>query len=136
MHESRRRSGPEARVRNGAGVLALTVLVTSSTIAHATPEPPNKKIELGGRDVHEECVELAAGQRLSYSYRAPSAVQFNIHYHAGNAVAYPVRKNAREVRSSYVPHKARGYCMMWANPRAKPVALEYSFVVGAAPHPK
>ena len=62
--------------------------------------------------------------------------QFNIHYHAGNAIAYPVRKNAREVRSSYVPHKARGYCMMWANPRAQPVALEYSFVVGAAPHPK
>ncbi len=118
-------------------MLALMVLMTSHATAQPTPVgEPNKKIELRARDVHEECVELAAGQRLSYWYRAPITVQFNIHYHAGNKIAYPVRKNAREVRASYVPHKARGYCLMWANPRAKPIALEYAFAVGAAPQPK
>src|SRR5687767_3295535 len=110
----------EARVRRGAGALALTALVTSHVIAQPAPAAEaSKKIELRARDVYEECVELAAGQRLSYSYRAPSAVQFDIHYHAGNKIVYPVRKNARQVRASYVPHKARGYCLMWTNPRTK-----------------
>ena len=117
--------------------MALSVLVAAPAVAQAAAAGPySKTIELAAREVHEECIELAAGQRLAYAYSARSTVPFNIHYHVGDKIAYPVRKNARHVRAVYVPHRAQGYCMMWTNPRAKPLALEYSFEVGAAPPPK
>jgi phage baseplate assembly protein gpV len=137
MGESRRDLGRESRMIGVVGVAALTVLLTAPATAQPTvPGVYSKKIELPARDAHEECVELAAGQRLAYSYSAPIAVQFNIHYHARNKIVYPVRKNARHVRAAYVPHKGQGYCLMWTNPRAKPIVLEYSFDVAAAPQPE
>ena len=113
---------------------ALAALGSAPAPAQSVPRTDHiKRIELPAREVHEECVELAVGQRLSYTYSAGRALQFNIHSHAGDKIAYPVRKNARQVRAAYVPHKAQGYCLMWTNPGTKPVTLEYSFEIAAAP---
>jgi hypothetical protein len=134
MGETRQGLLRKTRVRGAA--VALSWLVAAPAHATAAAGPYSKTIELPAREIHEECIELAAGQRLAYTYSARSTVPFNIHYHVGDKIAYPVRKNARHVRAVYVPHRAQGYCMMWTNPRAKPLALEYSFEVGAAPPPK
>jgi len=114
---------------------AVAMLLAAAAHAHDAGVPAaaqSKKIELPGKEFHEECLELAARQRLAYTFRASRALQFNIHYHAGDKTVYPVRKNARHSHSAYVPHAARGYCLMWTNPRATAVQLEYSITVAPA----
>jgi glucan biosynthesis protein len=66
-------------------------------------------VELPAKEFHEECLELAAGQRLNYEFSAAKTVKFNIHYHAGGKVLYAVRKNARHARGVYTSRKAQGF---------------------------
>jgi hypothetical protein len=111
---------------------AAAMLIAAAAHAHDAGLPNaavSRKIQLPGKEFHEECLELAARQRLAYAFRASRALQFNIHYHAGDKTLYAVRKNSRRAHAAYVPHAARGYCLMWTNPRAAAVELEYSLSV-------
>ncbi len=93
----------------------------------------SKQVELAAREFHEECLELGAGQHLTYTYSAARALQFNINYHAGGKVHYAARKNARHARSKFTPRQAQGYCLMWTNPHKTGIRLTYSLsATGAA----
>ena len=111
---------------------AAALLLPSLALAQPSPTPPppgaqSKKIELPAGEFHEECVELAAGQRLVYDFSAAKPVKFNIHYHAGGKVFYPVRKSARHARGVFTSRAAQGYCMMWTNAHAVSIDLNYHF---------
>jgi hypothetical protein len=109
---------------------AALLLLSSFVLAQASATPPgahSKTVELPAKEFHEECLELAAGQRLKYDFAAAKTVKFNIHYHSRGKVLYAVRKNAHHVRGVYTSRKAQGYCMMWTNPHALSVALDYHF---------
>jgi hypothetical protein len=109
---------------------AVALLLPSLALAQPTANPPgaqSKKVELPAREFHEECVELAAGQRLLYDFLAAKTVKFNIHYHAGGKVLYPVRKSARHARGVFTSREAQGYCMMWTNSHAVSINLSYHF---------
>ena len=113
-------------IRAAAALLVLSSLAPAQ--AHATPPGvQSKTVELSAKEFHEECLELAAGQRLNYDFAAAKAVKFNIHYHAGGKVLYAVRKSAHHARGVYTSRKTQGYCMMWTNPYAQSVALSYRF---------
>jgi hypothetical protein len=106
------------------------LLLPSLALAQPTATPPgaqSKKVELPAREFHEECVELAAGQRLIYDFSAAKTVKFNIHYHAGGQILYPVRKNARHAHGVFTSRAAQGYCMMWTNSHAVSIDLSYHF---------
>ena len=65
-------------------------------------------------EVHEECVELKPGDRLDFSFESTEPVDFNIHYHEGNAVVMPlVREKSREDAGMYSVRIAQDYCLMW-----------------------
>ncbi len=72
-----------------------------------------------GRDVpargfEEVCVELKAGDRVRYQFRASGDVDFNIHYHRGKEVFYPVKSAAtRSADAVFTAPHADGYCLMW-----------------------
>jgi len=109
---------------------AALLLLPSFTLAQASATPPgahSKTVELPAKEFHEECLELAAGQRLNYDFAAAKTVKFNIHYHAGGKVLYAVRKSAHHARGVYTSRKTQGYCMMWTNPHALSIALSYHF---------
>ena len=113
-------------------VAAALALLPSFALAHETAVPPgahSKSVRLPAREFHEECRELAAGQRLAYVFTAQKTVQFNIRYHAGDKEFYPVRRSARHIHGEYTSHQAQGYCLMWTNPHAAGVNLRYSFSV-------
>jgi hypothetical protein len=84
-------------------------------------------------DFHELCIELTPRQRIAYEFRTSASVDFNIHFHTGDKVDYPLlRKGLRSLASSFTPTRPDHYCLMWENKTAKPVRLEYSYVIGRA----
>jgi hypothetical protein len=80
---------------------------------------------------HEECMDLRPVDLLHYSFQATRPVQFNIHYHEGATVGYPVKKdNISADKGTFTPDRDQFYCMMWTNSQSGPVNLSYEFTVG------
>jgi hypothetical protein len=94
-------------------LFALLAIAPTVAIAAASSFGPF------GRDVppkgfDEVCVELAAGERVRYQFQASGDVDFNIHYHRGNEVFYPVKLAAvRSTDAVFTAPHADGYCLMW-----------------------
>jgi hypothetical protein len=93
------------------------VLALSSTGVHAAPaEYGPFKLETAANSFDERCVKLGAGQSLRYRFTASVPVDFNIHYHRGDDVFYPVKKTAITTRAGRLRAKtAEVYCLMWEN---------------------
>lgn len=71
-------------------------------------------LELSPYAVHEECVELKAGERIGYLFRAAVPVAFNIHLHEGNAVIEPIAtERAAGESGEFVADRDQTYCLMW-----------------------
>lgn len=69
-------------------------------------------VEAGG--IGERCLKLAAGQAIRYDFRADAPVDFNIHFHAGKDVHYPIRQSGvREAKGSFRARRTEDYCLMW-----------------------
>ena len=64
--------------------------------------------------IHEECLALKAGDRVEFTFESTDPVDFNIHYHEGDAVVMPLsREKAREYAGVYAATLAHDYCLMW-----------------------
>jgi hypothetical protein len=64
--------------------------------------------------IHEECLKLEPGDRVQYEFESTAPVDFNVHYHDGNAVVMPVvREKSRADAGIYVVQIAQDYCLMW-----------------------
>lgn len=80
--------------------------------------------------VHEECMELGAPKNLSYSFNAKGSLNFNIHYHAGKDVFYPLKRDkVSAFQDEFRPTSKQEYCLMWSNPEKVPVLLSYTYKV-------
>lgn len=72
------------------------------------------KLRLEPAKVHEECGRLEAGEMRRYYWKANAPVDFNIHYHRGGEVFFPVKRNAmRGDGGSFTARTAEDYCWMW-----------------------
>jgi hypothetical protein len=81
----------------------------------ATAEKPFTHV-IVPRQIAEECVKLAAGQSIGYSFDASAPVDFNIHFHRGNDVVYPVKTDQVQRRDDrFTAIIAQDYCLMWTN---------------------
>lgn len=101
-----------------------------AALAHEPPAAAGtaKTITLPAREFHEECLQLAARQRIEYSFRSRTPVEFNIHYHRDGKIRYPVRRKAvTGLSGSYLPQRADGYCLMWRNTQGTTAELSYRF---------
>jgi hypothetical protein len=87
--------------------------------------------DLPAGKIHEACMKLGRNDRLEYAFDAGGEVDFNIHYHSGNIVSFPVRlRAAKQDATVFEPGIARDYCLMWTNPGDRPVEIRYRFHVG------
>lgn len=93
-------------------------------VVKAHPLPPFQ--------IHEECVKLARGDRLEYTFSAEAPVKFNIHYHEGNAVIVPVsRDNVNADSGDFTALIAHEYCLMWeAGATGTPLDYRVRLVLG------
>jgi len=93
-----------------------------------------KTADVPAGDIHEECMTMGQGDALSYAFSANVPLEFNIHYHEGEAVYFPVQEPASAIRRGvFVAEIAQHYCMMWTNPGAQAAALEVKFDLKGGP---
>jgi hypothetical protein len=101
---------------------ALAILIASPAAPAAAPGAFS--VTIAAKELHEECVHLAKGEKRNYSWRSDGPVDFNIHYHRGGKASYPVRRDAmRGDGGTFVANAADDYCWMWTA-LDKPVKLE------------
>jgi hypothetical protein len=104
--------------------ILLTVGLLAGDASHAaTAEFGPFSIEIAPNSFEERCIKLAAGASMRYRFKSSAPVDFNLHYHRGNDVFYPVKKTAIATRTGRFRAKtADVYCLMWEN-RSKTVAV-------------
>jgi hypothetical protein len=85
---------------------------------------PDGSLVLHPAQVHEVCRDLKAGQTVRWQFVASGMVDFNVHYHVGNAVEYPfVRVGVQEAASAFTAPNTQEYCWMWTNRSGRDIAL-------------
>ena len=107
----------------------LTLLCAcGATAAAASSAPPGDKLpveaNLAPRAIHEACVRLEAGQSRRWHWKSNQPVDFNIHYHRGDEVLYPVKRDGmRGDGGTFTARTGEDYCWMWTA-RAAPTRVE------------
>ena len=65
-------------------------------------------------EIGEACPELQAGQTLSFNFESTKSAEFNLHYHEGDEVTYPVEpQSLMEITEDYKAPIDQTYCLMW-----------------------
>jgi len=76
------------------------------------------------RGIAEECFELRAGQTIGYAFESTAPVDFNIHFHRGNDVEYPVKRDqVQRAEDRFAAASNEEYCLMWTNMTQAPVRV-------------
>ncbi|MGZ5065058.1 MAG: hypothetical protein ACXWG1_05880 [Usitatibacter sp.] len=110
-------------MKTASAALCSIALAIATTLAGAAEAIPFSAALAPG-EMHEECMKLGAGDKRAYYWKATAPVDFNVHYHEGAAVSYPVKRDAmRGDGGTFVAKEAQDYCWMWTA-RDKPAKLE------------
>ncbi len=84
--------------------------------AHEVEMPVGKTVEV--------CGALKAGVAVDWSFKNTAPLNFNIHFHKGEAVSYPFQqKGASNLAQKFTPEIEQDYCWMWTNRNLEPVKL-------------
>jgi len=84
---------------------------SGGTFQHTMSIAPSKFAEV--------CGALVPGQAIRWHFKADKPLDFNVHYHVGKDVVYPVRKDGASVLDGTLAVSRREeYCWMWTNPGA------------------
>lgn len=99
-----------------AAVFAGGVAAESATRLFAHP--------IRARGIGEECFELRSGQTIGYAFESTAPVDFNIHFHRGNAVEYPVKRDQiQQADDRFEASSTQEFCLMWTNRTQAPVRV-------------
>ena len=109
-------SSRATRARDAAALAALLVATGC-----ATAPQPDRYEQKRVRDhamspyvVHEECLRVAAGERVEYYFTSTFPIDFNIHYHEGSTVVMPItRAQTLEDSAVFTARVPQEYCLMW-----------------------
>jgi len=96
-----------------------------------TPSPimlgaPSGTLALAPFEFRELCYEMAPPDALTYDFQADRPIDFNIHYHDGLTVRYPVQSTGTTADSGrFVAEREQYYCVMWFNQSLTSASLTY-----------
>ena len=83
-----------------------------------------RSLSLAPGKLAELCGRLPAGLKLHWAFEASAPLDFNVHYHVGKAVEYPVKLSAVAAAKDTLDTKTeQDYCWMWTNPSAAAAAV-------------
>lgn len=119
-----------------AGALAATAMALLAACAGRPVVPGEPRVvprqSIAPYEAHEDCMELAPGDRLDYRFQTTDPVAFNVHYHDGGLLVMPItRDGVTEDAGVYAPQIRQGYCLMW-EAGAAGATLAYRYVVRRA----
>jgi hypothetical protein len=101
--------------------LALAVRLAGAQVL----EPPSfmeARLATGAFD--EMCFELEARQSMRYAFDADAPLDFNLHWHRGGAVLYPIKMAAvGRLGGVFRSEQKQAYCLMWTNRARTAVSL-------------
>jgi hypothetical protein len=64
--------------------------------------------------VAEECARLEAGKSRAFEWDSDGPLDFNIHFHTGAEVTYPVKLgNQKKGQGKFTASASDDYCWMW-----------------------
>ena len=107
-------------------VFAFSLLILAACAVAPVKESGMSQIKPAG--IHEECTSVKSGQKFIYSFYASVPVDFNVHYHAGDKIFYPLeRRGVTMDDGTYVPDHEDIYCLMWTNTQKTPATLNYKY---------
>ncbi len=73
----------------------------------------------------EVCGKLERGKAVRWAFESAGPMDFNIHYHEGKKVVFPVRRAGATKGAATLKVKLdQDYCWMWSNKRAQPLVLQ------------
>jgi len=96
-----------------------------------TPSPimlraPSGTLVLAPFEFRELCYEMAPQDALTYDFQADRPLDFNIHYHDGLTIRYPVELTGiADDSGRFVAEQERYYCLMWFNQSLTSTSLTY-----------
>ena len=106
--------------RSRAAVGLVAILFAGVVAAQSAVTPFTHVIR--PRGFAEECFKLPGGQSIGYAFESSAPVDFNIHFHRGNDVLYPVKADAiPRADDRLIAPSTEEYCLMWTN-RAQEMA--------------
>jgi hypothetical protein len=92
----------------------LCAALASAAADKAGDQPIAVAFKLEPKKVHEECTRLEAGQSRRWHWKSDAPVDFNIHYHRGEDVFYPVKRDGmRGDGGTFTAKSGEDYCWMW-----------------------
>ncbi|MCY7386454.1 MAG: hypothetical protein LH481_00040 [Burkholderiales bacterium] len=101
---------------------AAMALLATSAFSQAT-----KPVMIKSGKVYEKCLSLVPPQKIEYRFESAAKLNFNLHYHKGDQVYYPVKLDRTNGESGLYEAKAKEtYCLMWENKSGADVELTYS----------
>jgi hypothetical protein len=96
-----------------------------------TPSPillraPSGTLTLAPLEFRELCYEMAPKDELAYEFQADQPLDFNIHYHDGLRIRYPVDlKGVAASDGRFAADQDQYYCLMWFNQSLTSTSLTY-----------
>jgi hypothetical protein len=101
--------------------LCGALLLAAAPSLAASSSASSFAVDLDARKMHESCIRLEKGETARYEWKSDAPLDFNIHYHEGKEVFYPVKRDgATHGKDTFKAKIAQDYCWMWtASKRAK-----------------
>ena len=108
--------------------LAFSLLFVAACAVAPVKESGINQIKPAG--IHEECFSAKSGQKIIYTYYSSLPVDFNVHYHAGEKIHYPIeRRGATMDDGTYVADHEDIYCLMWTNNQTTTITVNYKYEI-------
>lgn len=117
---------------SSSGIVALLLTALSLTAQADVVEIEwdgagrfEKTVALQPGKFAELCGKLSPGEKIRWSFKSEAPLNFNIHYHEGPKVSYPVKQADVTVADGVLDvAQQQDYCWMWSNRAAAQTALQ------------
>jgi len=112
------------------GYTALSLWILSQPIVGGpnlvSQRAPSGTVSLAPFEFRELCFEMATRDEVQYDFRSDQPVEFDIHYHDGLRIRFPVKLTGVTVHADrFVAERDRSYCLMWLNRNLSKTVLNY-----------
>ncbi len=107
----------------------LLLLLLLPLLCQAQPGDKTIDVALPIKKAHEECLPLNVGQTLTFQFEANAELDFNLHYHQGNDITYPLKGKYSSYSNTYVAEQKNDFCLMWQNTSDKPASFQVVYRV-------
>lgn len=117
---------PRMLLLAAAGLASTAASAEIIDIAWSAQGRFERRVTVAPGQFAEACGQLSRGAAVAWRFEAGGLLNFNIHYHEGQDVRYPERRDALTgARGELRVPLDQDYCWMWTNKSGRPVTLQF-----------